>query len=117
MKKKNLKSITDVERYYRTREKEIMNKINPKKKIIFWSNAKDSFQIDRSDVLNWWGYIRNTGRLSGVKNTVIMSTNDQTYLDKGFGDRDLLNSYKHMVTWREVYAFNPNIKGANILGG
>ena len=47
---------------------------------------------------------------------MILSCYDQTYLDIGFGNY-FGGRYGVYQTWKQVYSFNPVVKGINIIGG
>ena len=68
------------------------------------------------DVIHWWGDQANQGKLSGRKSQVILSNYDLVYLDTGFNNIYGIN-YGVYKTWRVMYAFNPAIPDANVIGG
>ncbi len=39
-----------------------------------------------------------------------------TYLDLGFGGRRG-SGYGHWISWRDLYAFDPQVKNVNVIGG
>jgi len=56
MKTKGIATYTDLFQYHIDRTKQILNKINPKKQALYWSN-EDTLYLKHQpdDVLLWWG--------------------------------------------------------------
>ena len=85
--------------YYRQRQKSVWRNISKSKKSIYWANEAIDLPLDGDDVVQWWGSTEHLDQLANRSNEVILSNQDLTYLDMGFGRRQGL-SYGTMVRWR-----------------
>jgi hexosaminidase len=52
----------------------------------------------------------------GKKNEVILSNENQLYIDHGFGGRRG-DDFRVWVHWRDIYKFEPRVKDVNVIGG
>ena len=113
----NLEDYTDLEVYYRQRQKKIWRNITGHKKAIYWANENINLPVESDDVIHWWGVSKNVGVLANKTNEVVLSNYDLTYLDIGFGNR-YGRQYGTYIRWRDMYSqFTPKVQGVNIVGG
>lgn len=117
MNANNISSYLKLSEYYRKQQKNIWrSKVSAHKKVIYWANEDIDMPVESDDVIQWWGVSEHVSKLEGRKNEVILSNYDLTYLDLGFGGWTG-SGYGKIITWRDMYKFNPNIKNVNVIGG
>lgn len=118
MGKNNISNYSDLQVYYRTRQKELWRKIS-NKNASYWANEEINLPTQPDDYIHWWGVSTNVKQLENRTNNIILSNYDITYLDIGYGGRTGFNYGTTIETWRKMYSFEPNIPNikGKILGG
>ena len=73
-------------------------KIGSKKSIMYWTNEAVNLPVEEDDIIHWWGQHSNINVLKDMKNKIVISSENLTYLNLGFGKPGT-----KVIAWRDIY--------------
>ena len=105
-----------LQRYFKDRQRSLMKS---DRKAMYWVNDAN-FQYSEDDILQYWSYKNSFGLIKNYTHKVVFSNYDSAYLDLGYGNVFGDLSWAPLVTWKQIYSFNPypsEIDKSRVLGG